>query len=282
LTMSKHQLTVARVNDAVLGSLGTRIPQSELLDHAVRYLSTWNGSDKLFMIIQYAAKLLIPLLRVRARLQFRAGMRPKPEASSVAAFSRLAATVGDARMLWRLWGILPIIQWFNSLERSQPPTRNLLTIERLQAWSMLAYYPLEHVYWLASHSLLPWNIPARTLDKISRWSCRFWAAYVILQFLHLREDALLIAARERTLRQDKGKTSTSKEGEADTTDKRWADIAQRKAAIRNEALINGAYLPLTLHWSIDGGLFREEAWVGLFGFVAGIASFRGGWEATRK
>lgn len=65
-----------------------------------------------------------------------------------------------------------------SLEKSHPPTRALLTIERLQGWSMLAYYPLEHVYFLASHKMLPWKLSSRTLNKISLWSCRFWAAYV--------------------------------------------------------------------------------------------------------
>ena len=74
--------------------------------------------------------------------------------------------------------MLPIIQWLVSIEKSQPATRKLLTIERLQGWSMLAYYPLEHVYYLASHKLLPWKLSRRTIDALGLWSTRFWAAYV--------------------------------------------------------------------------------------------------------
>jgi len=46
-----------------------------------------------------------------------------------------------------------------SLERSPPPTRSLLSIERAQGWSMLAYYPLEHLYYLAVHNIVPPTIP---------------------------------------------------------------------------------------------------------------------------
>lgn len=111
-------------------------------------------------------------------------------------------------------GILPIIQWLTSLERAPPPTRTLVTIERLQGWAMLAYYPLEHLAWLVGHAVLPaptifggkaragkgkrrgWTIEAGTLGV---WSCRCWAVYVVLQFAHLREDMRLLRMRERAV-----------------------------------------------------------------------------------
>jgi hypothetical protein len=43
-------LTAARLNDFLLGAVGRSIPPSESLDHSVRFLSTWSGSDKLFMV----------------------------------------------------------------------------------------------------------------------------------------------------------------------------------------------------------------------------------------
>lgn len=110
-----------------------------------------------------------------------------------------------------------------ALERSPPPTRRLRTIERLQGWSMLAYYPLEHLYYLLSHSAIPDKLPlpsltafipfVRTkpgtkhipldLGALGVWSTRFWAAYVVLQIAHLREDSKLLAVRERTISKSK-------------------------------------------------------------------------------
>ncbi|KZV94728.1 hypothetical protein EXIGLDRAFT_736469 [Exidia glandulosa HHB12029] len=279
--MSKRPLTIAKANDAVLGTFA-RVPRSEELDHAVRYLSTWSGSDKLFMIVQYAAKLLVPILEFRARVQHRAGLGAgQPNAKALAALQALSSSIGDARMLWRIWGILPIFQWMIALEKSHPPTRALLTIERLQGWSMVAYYPLEHIYFLASHRMLPWKISSRTLNKISLWSCRFWAVYVLLQFAHLREDLKLIKMGERALRaQEKGKSLAIKEDDGATPSA--LELAKRKRAVWNETVVNLGYLPLTLHWSLEGGLLANESLVAFFGLVAGLASFRGGWEATRR
>jgi len=220
------------------------------------------------MVIQYAAKLVVPLLHMRARLQQRFGTRKIPTSSLAVSIEKLGSVVGDSRMLWRIWGLLPIVQWLTSLEKTQPPTRKILTLERLQAWSMLAYYPSEHMYYLASHGII--SISTRRLTKIAIWSCRFWAAYVVLQFFHLREDRNLLKQREKALK------SISLEKEE------VADIQKRKGAIWNEFWVNVGYLPLTLHWSLESGLYRNEAWTGFFGLIAALASFRGGWAATAQ
>lgn len=303
--MSKS-ITLSRLNDLSLG-LFALVPPSETLDHLIRYLSTWSGSDKLFMVIQYAAKLLIPILHLRARLQHRAGFRKDPFSTAAPALNKLASTVSDARMLWRIWGLLPIFQWLISLERSPPPTRRLLTIERAQGWSMLAYYPMEHLYYLLSHEIIPSSIslpfsrsssspssplpsttasltpssaapskgpPAspRTLSldstALSLWSTRFWALYVVLQFAHLREDRALLLRRERVLSKEKVKGQEH------------AELKRRWDAWWNELAVNVGYLPLTVHWSLEQGLFKNDIWVSIFGFAAAIASFRSGWKAT--
>ena len=82
---------------------------------------------------------------------------------------------------------------------------------------MLAYYPLEHLAYLCSHGIIPNSIPTLqslfssaakpiTLDTnwMGKWSCRFWALFVLLQFAHLREDRKLLMMREKTLRKAKG------------------------------------------------------------------------------
>lgn len=58
----------------------------------------------------------------------------------------------DAMHSYRLWGLLPIWQWVISLANpeTQPQDKRLLFIERIQALSMLVYYPvggLDVVSW---------------------------------------------------------------------------------------------------------------------------------------
>ncbi|EGN91910.1 hypothetical protein SERLA73DRAFT_191823 [Serpula lacrymans var. lacrymans S7.3] len=279
--MSRKQLNLARLNDIVLGSFAF-VPSSETLDHLIRYLSTWSGSDKFLMIIQYAIKLVIPFLNMRSRLQHRAGLRKDTSSYTAQSLKKFDGLISDSKMLWRLWGILPIVQWLISMERNPPPTRKLLTIERLQGWSMLVYYPLEHLYYLRAHELIPAIIPSvasffnrsskptsLNANALSLWSCRFWAIYVFLQFAHLSEDRKLLKLREKNLKKGKGLAPEEKE-----------DIRNRWDAYWNEFIVNVGYLPLTIHWSLEQGLFKDEVWVGLFGLIAGIASFRSGWKAT--
>ena len=149
-------------------------------------------------------------------------------------------------------GLLPILKWLISLERSPPATRNLLTIERLQGWSMLAYYPLEHVYYLGSHGIIPNVITSPfslftskkrklslDLNTLGLWSCRFWAIYVALHFIHLLEDRKLLKQRYNSLRKAKGTGLT--QGEK-------FEIRQRWDAFWSEVIINLGYFPLTIHW----------------------------------
>lgn len=109
---------------------------------------------------------------------------------------------------------------------------------------MLIYYPLEHAYYLAGHSILPLS-PAKQATY-ARWSCRAWAAYVVLQLVHLKEDWKLIKGRERALERDFASGTVERKGvEAETLRE---EVRKRKDAIWNEFVGNIGYLPLTVHW----------------------------------
>jgi hypothetical protein len=154
--------------------------------------------------------------------------------------------------------MLPIIQWLISLERAPPPTRRLLTIERTQGWSMLAFYPLSHLSYLRTHDLIPPPPPTAPLPLLpsqpgrnnesttavsfsfSSWSSRFWAAYVILQLAHLREDRALLVKRQRALNKLSPKEGLQPEERV--------ELAQRWDAWYNELAVNLSYLPMTIHW----------------------------------
>lgn len=152
-------------------------------------------------------------------------------------------------------GLLPIFQWLISLERSPPATRKLLTIERLQGWSMLAYYPLEHLYYLGAHGIIPAAVTSPfslfsakktklslNFNKIALWSTRFWAAYVFLHFAHLVEDIKLLKLRHKSMRKAKASGLSVEEKQ---------EMKQRWDAFWSEVVINLGYLPLTIHWYVN-------------------------------
>jgi hypothetical protein len=55
-------------------------------------------------LIQYGAKVLVPILQARARLQHRVGLRNEPSSSLASKLAKLASIIGDARTLWGIWG----------------------------------------------------------------------------------------------------------------------------------------------------------------------------------
>lgn len=286
------------LTDKVLGSF-SHVEPSPSLDHAIRYLSTWSGTDKVLMVTQYSSKLVIVLLNLVHALRLRLlGIKSTKTSSAAQRLQKLIALVGDARVLFRIWGILPIFKWMIGLERSPPPTRLLHNIERIQGWSMLAYCPMEAIAYLGSHDILP--VSSAIQNTFWLWGSRFWALYVGLQLLHLVEDNRLLRLRAKALERSRGhptpnkielktngqltpstaaEVSTEKAGSQEQliTRRMWDELDDRKAAILNELWVNLGYLPLTMHWSSTTGLI-SDGWVGLFGTIAGLAGLRSGWK----
>ncbi|CAO1618441.1 unnamed protein product [Sympodiomycopsis kandeliae] len=288
--------------DKTLGSF-SNVPPSPLLDHLIRYLSTWSGTDKALMVTQYGSKLIIPLLTLQHAVRVRlAGNKNyhahKGGSANARRLEKLSGLISDARMLYRIWGLLPMIKWMIDMERHTPPTRPLHMIERIQGWSMLIYCPMEAIAYLSAHSILP--VSTKNQNRLWLWSCRCWAVYVGLQLLHLIEDNRLLRLRARALERSRGHPvpavggasgtvlstgTTEKEGDDLSEDQAvtrrlWNDLDERKEAILGELWVNLGYLPLTIHWSTPNGILNSDAWVGLFGTIAAVAGIRPGWRAT--
>ena len=119
---------------------------------------------------------------------------------------------------------------------------------------MLFYYPLEHLYYLRIHDIVPPSVALRLpfarkpvtikfdASNLALWSTRAWAVYLILQFYHLREDFRLWKAQRKALQR-------VKEPSADDDAER-RNLSQRWDAMVNELLGSIANLPLALHWFV--------------------------------
>lgn len=86
--------------------------------------------------------------------------------------------------------------------------------------------------------------------------------------LHVGLDFVRLG-REIVLRKEKEqKSEVEEEGERE-----W------KAKWRKDMVVNLAYAPLTVHWSLEKGLVTEF-WVGLLGSVAGWTGLKVLWHST--
>lgn len=218
--------------------------------------------------------------------------------------ANLAGPISDFRILLRYYGLIPMLQWILYLEANPPKNRLVLLLARLENFVNVCYYPLEHIYWLAAHKIIPMKDSTR--DWIGMWSCRFWAAYVVLYFVHLYEDwkdwvkrrkALdkKLSAKKRDdedyIRGGKKKSVLVNEDEFDEEESQdtTASFTQLQAASQAleeekkslvaNAVINAGYFPLTIHWSLEKSSFPDIG-VGICGTIAAIGQLYTAWKAT--
>ncbi|KNZ63600.1 hypothetical protein VP01_1121g4 [Puccinia sorghi] len=304
------------------------------MDHLIRLLSTTSGADKSFMLLQYSAIILRQLIS-----RSKHGEANKSQLDTrLAALSKL---LSDARttlsfliffylraaifayLCWcdcanfslnsyRLWDLISIIQWLRSLNSLPPSGSKPVQIERLQVITMLIYYPLEHLYFLASKGIVP--LSARLINRAVLYSCRAWAGYTILHFFHLWEELKLLEPERRRLQalqmaSDKASSSPRKSTSSALASS-LQEMDERRAALINGLIVNLAYTPLTIHWcaplslfnppshclaslilspfilslslyrSLPNGLYNSETITGICGFVAAVAQLRAGWKAS--
>lgn len=131
------------------------------------------------------------------------------------------------------------------------------------------YQYLENGAYLSSKGVMGWSPESQ--NKAWVWSSRFWMAHVILDFGRLYREWMLRKQRgteeERRTDGPKGDVITEK-GEEE-----W------RTGWTKEIVVNMAYAPLTVHWSLEKGLVGDF-WVGLLGSVAGVAGLGALWRNT--
>ncbi|KAJ1902143.1 hypothetical protein LPJ66_000232 [Kickxella alabastrina] len=228
------------------------------LDRIIQFLSSGSGQDKFWMLIQYFTKIVVWVYAKR-------GHRSASE--RVRRFSNL---VSDYRIMTRLTGLVSMAQYVRYVEQFPAQTRALQRLDRIMNLSLVCYYPLEHIYWLGAHQIMPFS--DKLVDLSGYWSCRLWAVWVALQFVHLGEEYRLIRGRrQKTYTQ--GKIDAAKmQDELDAVD-------SDTRSLKIQLLINACYFPLTLHWSIRGSRFPDVA-VGVCGTIAAAAQAYTTWKSS--
>lgn len=236
--------------------------------HLIRFLCSVGGTDKILMTIQYTSRLLYCYY-----------MRTKQESKAKRA-KNLEDPIDDFRILLRYYGLVPLLQWIVHVESNPPPSKLLLNINRMQNMANMCYYPMEHLYWLGKHEVIP--MKKETTKKLYEWSCRLWTVYIVLQFWNIWEEWKLIKKRQNyvnTYSQTQPTTKEEEIREKRSMNKIKQQMEKEKITIIMNLIINTAYLPLTLNWS-----FKEcklnDAKVGTLGLIAALCQFFTSWAAT--
>ncbi|KAJ2205833.1 hypothetical protein IW145_002542 [Coemansia sp. RSA 521] len=225
------------------------------LDHIIRFLSSGSGHDKFWM---YFTKIIVWLYAKR-------GLKSAAERVRI-----LSGLVADYRIMIRLVGLAPMAQFIRYGEQYPAQSRVLRWLDRAMNLSLVCYYPLEHAYWLGAHRIIP--LSDKAVENAGYWSCRFWAVWVALQFVHLGEEYRGITKRRKNIFIQGKIDAVKMQEELDAVE---ADTKSWKIQL----LINACYFPLTMHWSIRGSTFPDVA-VGCFGTVAALAQAYNVWNAT--
>jgi hypothetical protein len=112
-------------------------------------------------------------------------------------------------------------------------------IGKILAWSMIGYYPLEHL------AYLKWKSPSlvggasrggMSASKASAWSCRFWFLYIVVDMIQ----------SQRALQQIQ---ETTKDKSSRQTDE-LSQLMQQRRYHRLQLLRNALFSLPAIHWSL--------------------------------
>ncbi|KFY23060.1 hypothetical protein V493_06124, partial [Pseudogymnoascus sp. VKM F-4281 (FW-2241)] len=217
-----------------------------------RIIATPSGTDSTLLSIGYSSLAISSLL---TRLS---PTNPK-HTLTARRLAALYALCSDVRMFARLFGLFGIWQWGKSalLAPSADPVER--GIVNAQVLVNTVYQVLENGAYLSSKGVLGWT--PETQGKAWMWSSRCWATHTALEFWRL--------ARERQVRKRGVVGEKGEKGEEAVKDLAW----------KREVWINAGYAPLTIHWSLEGGIVSPLT-VGMLGAFVGAVKMNRLWEAT--
>ncbi|OAG02391.1 uncharacterized protein CC84DRAFT_1018407 [Paraphaeosphaeria sporulosa] len=268
--------------DALLGTLGYTL---ELLAALLSRFLTHRLVSLASSIANKAEDVLLPGETLVATL-------PTPSSekllSQVATGSKaLAAVIGDFRIFVRMWGLAGLYMWARGLWNAPLGTeagakeRAVRRITWAQIGSLVLFQVLENGAYLASKGVLTSDAWSGEAGKTREgawwvWSSRFWAAHVALELvrvgvLRYYGDGKLASETEKDVVGD-----GEKEGKLLMEQKR-----RERWVWWRDAVSNIAYMPMTLHWSVEEEKgFLSDWGVGLLGAIAGGSLLLDAWKQT--
>ncbi|KIW03805.1 uncharacterized protein PV09_05105 [Verruconis gallopava] len=265
----------------------------------LKVLATPGGTDRVLCTTAYTLQLLSAIInsrldaateRLARNLAEKASKALLPGETVVATFEppaiaqllarlansskKLATLISDYRIFVRLWGLLGIYAWGKSVWLDPPKDKVLRWIAYAQVLVNVCFQPLENRAYLAGKTIIDRDARAQLRDWC--WSSRFWCASTTLEFVRLWRQKKIWEAEDRAAaskekRQGPENTQADEEAKAARQEEErlwWKDL-----------IVNAAYYPMTLHWSLETGLLTDMQ-VGILGMIAGGMGLREAWRKT--
>jgi hypothetical protein len=212
----------------------------------------------------------------------------------------LSALLSDLRSSLRLFGLLGIYAWGLSIWSSPPTDPVLRGIAWAEVVANAVFQACENVAVLAEKGVLRrggWDGPRGDVRKkrFWLWSSRAWMVHVGLEVGRLVRVWGLGQEKKKKKkrvgggegegegeREEKG-VVVRDEGGDEAVVKIDMEMEKKKKAEGEkwwrDLIVNAAYAPMTMHWSVEDGILTEP-WLGALGLVATGIGFRQVWRDT--
>ena len=243
----------------------------------IGYIQSPARQEAILKIVQYTLWLL-------SRFYSKLPIQSDTSASFVESLATLSGELSWGRYIYRFFGLPAALEGAQSGSWAPPDCKGL---GKAMAWTMIAYYPLEHLAYLAWKApktrwipttngvATKWNpfgmnsgetsssgklmTSSQIAGKASAWSCRFWFAYLVLDIARSMMALKKVQQTTNTLSSGSDKKAMSMNGGdakdeqnvAATTEAALAPT--ERSQIRTERLQivrNVLYLLPAIHWSM--------------------------------
>lgn len=202
----------------------------------------------------------------------------------------LLTHLSNLRLSLRLWGLLPIYTSLLALLRQPPKDAILRYVAYMNIILGAAFQLLENVAFLGDLGVL--RAGRERTGRWWLWSSRFWMLGVMGEGGRLWREGVLQRRNNHISKVSDNLKALALDGEneragPDTKVERAEDALGEKEEKLKQAQVserwwrqvvsNAAWAPLTVHWSVEGGMLGDGA-VGALGMVAGGMALREAWR----
>ena len=155
--------------------------------------------------------------------------------------------VSFARYLLRFYGMPSALEAVRNSSWEDSTSSLGRTTGKLMSWSMLIYYPLEHVAYLkwTSPELIPVSLNA---NRFSAYSCRFWLVYLVAELV---QGSMRLRRLYHELSQD--------EEDDDTNNERRKEVQVSITSEQIQMVRSALFALPCLHWSLPK--WDTEPWL---------------------
>ncbi|KAK4195571.1 putative PEX11C peroxisomal biogenesis factor 11 [Triangularia verruculosa] len=256
---SKPPATTAAIP---LTTLLAALPSSTnlFLSRLEKCLSTPSGIDTVMLFLCYTSKLTAHTL-TSPRIATLLSTSP-PRKTLLTLLSKrlnaLSALMSESRVILRLWALLGIYSWGRSIISSPSTSLTAKTLDYTRLILCVFLQGLENGAYLSAKGVMGWTPAQQGLAY--KWSARFWAGFVGIEL------GKLLAERVGRVRK------------ADAKEEEKENLEWRKKLAKSLA-----WAPLTVHWSVDGGVPGvSELVVGALASIPGVIQMTDLWATVSK